>query len=110
MRNDSMFATLKNVLNNDWQEKEENKFITFITEKEEVIYEVFSVYQIEAEDYYIKTDFNESEFKQYIDNMKSRSKYNFNVDVDEEDSILTLSTCANDNKYRVILHAKIIKN
>lgn len=106
MRNDTMFGTLKNILYKDWQENEDNKFITFITENESALYEVFSVYQIEAEDYYMKTDFSKAEFKEYIDNMKSRSKYNFNVDVNEDDSILTLSTCANDNKYRVILHAK----
>ena len=54
----------------------------------------------------MKTDFNKVEFKKYVDSMKSRSRYNFDVDVKENDSILTLSTCANDNKYRVILHAK----
>lgn len=106
MRNDTMFGTLKNILNRDWQENEDNRHITFITEKESALYEVFSVYQIEAEDYYMKTDFNTGEFKKYVDTMKSRSVYNFDVEVNEEDNILTLSTCANDNKYRVILHAK----
>ena len=109
MRNNTMFGTLKNILNKDWQENEDNKFITFITENEESTYEVFSVYQIEAEDYYMKTDFNKGEFIKYVDSMKSRSRYNFEVDVKENDSILTLSTCANDNKYRVILHAKKVK-
>ena len=104
-----MFGTLKNILNKDWQENEDNRFITFITENEESTYEVFSVYQIEAEDYYMKVDFAKGEFKKYIDSMKLRSRYDFNVKVSENDSILTLSTCANDNKYRVILHAKKVK-
>lgn len=110
MRNNTMFGTLKNILNSDWQENEDNRKITFITEKESAIYDVFSVYQIEAEDYYMKTDFKTGEFKKYIDSMKSRSNYNFNVNISEDDSILTLSTCANNNKYRVVLHAKKIKN
>lgn len=109
MRNNTMFGTLKNILNKDWQENEDNRFITFITENEESTYEVFSVYQIEAEDYYMKVDFAKGEFKKYIDSMKLRSRYDFNVKVSENDSILTLSTCANDNKYRVILHAKKVK-
>ena len=109
MRNDTMFGTLKNILNKDWQENEDNRYITFITENENSKYEVFSVYQIEAEDYYMKTDFNSGEFKKYITSMKSRSRYDFNVDLNEDDQILTLSTCANNNKYRVILHAKKIK-
>lgn len=47
-----------------------------------------------------------SEFNRCIDTMKSRSKYDFNVDVNENDNILTLSTCANNNKYRSVLHAR----
>ena len=106
MRTNDMFGTLKNILSNSWQEDENNRDILFITENEEAIYKVFSVYQIEAEDYYLQTYFHEGEFIKYIDTVKSRSAYNFNVEVDENDNILTLSTCANDSKYRVILHAK----
>lgn len=40
--------------------------------------------------------------------MKSRSIYNLNENISEDDSIFTLSTCAN-NKYRVILYAKKVK-
>ena len=109
MRNNTMFGTLKNVLKKDWFEDKNNRYITFITENEKAMYEVFSVYQIEAEDYYLKTSFNTGEFKKYIDSMKDRSKYDFNCNVTEDDSVLTLSTCANNNKYRVVLHAKKIK-
>lgn len=109
MRNNTMFGTLKNILNSDWQENEDNRKIIFITENESAIYDVFSVYQIKAEDYYTKTNFESGEFKKYIDSMKTRSIYNFNENISEDDSILTLSTCANNNKYRVILHAKKIK-
>ena len=109
MRNDTMFGTLKNILNRAWQENEENRYITFITENESSQYEVFSVYQIEAEDYYMKTDFNNGELKKYADSMKSRSIYDFNVEVEEMDNILTLSTCGNNNKYRIVLHAKKVK-
>lgn len=106
MKNGTMFSSLKNVLNSEWKENEENRYITFITESENAIYEVFSVYQIENEDYYIKTNFKGKEFNTFINTMKNRSKYNFNVNVNDNDEILTLSTCGNNNKYRVILHAK----
>ena len=109
MRNNTMFGTLKNVLKKDWFENKDNRYITFITERESATYEVFSVYQIEAEDYYIKTSFNTGEFKKYIDTMKNRSIFDFNCDISEDDSVLTLSTCANNNKYRVVLHAKKVK-
>lgn len=108
MKNNTMFGTLKNVLKEEWKELQENRYITFITEKEYGTYEVFSVYQIEKEDYYIKTDFASGEFANFLNTLKQRSKYHFDVEINENDSILTLSTCANNNKYRVVLHAKKI--
>lgn len=105
-RDGSMFASLKNILKEEWYSNQENRKITFITEKEESIYEVFSIYQIEAEDYYITTDFKNGEFLKYIETVKNRSIKDFNIEVSKEDNILTLSTCGNDNVYRVVLHAK----
>lgn len=110
MRDDSMFGSLKKVINEEWYNNEDNRYITLITENETQIYEVFSVYQIEKEDYYIQTNFNnEPEFGKFVETLKQRSKKDFNVNVSGEDDILTLSTCANNNKYRVVLHAKKIR-
>lgn len=107
----SMFGTLKNILTEEWQSNEENYIIPFITENEKTEYQVFSVYQIEKEDYYITTNFeNDDEFQKFINTIKSRSIKDFGVDVANTDNILTLSTCASDNRYRVVLHAKKIIN
>ena len=106
MRDNSMFGSLKDVIKKEWYNNESNKYITLITEEEYHIYEVFSVYQIESEDYYIKTNFKNNEFEEFINTIKERSKKDFNVKVTKDDNILTLSTCANNNKYRVVLHAK----
>ena len=109
MRDNSMFGSLKNILNSDWYDNEENTNITLYTETEKCIYKVFSVYKIENEDYYIKTEFsNDNEFEQFIKTLKKRSIKDFNIDVSKDDNILTLSTCANNNKYRIVLHAKKI--
>ena len=109
MRDNSMFGSLKNILNSDWYDNEENTSITLYTENEKSIYKVFSVYKIENEDYYIKTEFsNDNEFEQFIKTLKKRSIKDFNIDVSKDDNILTLSTCANNNKYRIVLHAKKI--
>lgn len=109
MKDDSMFGSLKWVINDDWYNNEDNKYIILITDNETQVYEVFSVYQIEKEDYYIQTNFNtEKEFNTFAQAIKKRSKKEFNVDVNKEDNILTLSTCANNNKYRIVLHAKKI--
>lgn len=104
-RDGSMFGTLKNVLHEEWYDNEENIYITFATEKEVYVYKVFSIYQILSEDYYIKTDFEDDEFSDFIRTITDRSIKDFGEEISNDDSILTLSTCANDNKYRVVLHA-----
>ena len=102
----SMFASLKNILTKDWYENEANLKINLSTEQENSIYQVFSVYKIKNEDYYITTQFTQESFNSYIDTMKKRSIKDFGIDVNPDDKILTLSTCDNNTKYRIVLHAK----
>lgn len=109
-RDGSMFGTLQNALGKKWYTNENNKYIILITENKSYKYEVFSVYKIKDEDYYITTGFdNNDEFKEFIETLKNRSKYDFGNTVEKWDKILTLSTCDNNNKYRVVLHAKRIE-
>lgn len=108
-RDGSMFGTLKNILNKEWYDNTDNMDIVYMDIRGKHIYKVFSIYKIENEDYYITTQFNnDSEYKKFLTTIKSRSIKDFNVEISETDSILTLSTCANNNKYRVVLHAKRI--
>lgn len=104
----SMFGTLKKVLEEEWYNNEKNRDITFITEEGNYTYKIFSIYQIEKEDYYIKTEFENNEFKEFIDKIEERSFKNFGEKVDVYDQILTLSTCTNNNRYRLVVHAKKI--
>jgi len=103
-----MFGSLKNILNEEWYNDNQNYIIDFITEEEHQKYQVFSIYKIEKEDYYINTEFNKKSFLEFINTIKNRSIKDFNVDVSAGDSILTLSTCADNNNYRVVLHGKKI--
>ena len=106
IKDGSMFGSLKKVLTEEWYNNEENRKILFITEDGSYEYKIFSVYQIENEDYYLKTEFDGEEFGQFINTIQKRSITDFGEEVDENDQILTLSTCANNNKYRVVVHAK----
>ena len=97
----------------EWADnKEENYIIDFMIENEAQKYQVFSIYQIKTEDYYIDTEFKDNEFGKFIDTLRERSIKDFNVEISSKDSILTLSTCANNNnnnnnnKYRIVLHVK----
>lgn len=107
MRDESMFGSLKNILNEEWYNNTENKNITFLTEKGNYIYKVFSIYKIESEDYYIKTYFkNDEDYEKFLNTIKNRSIKNFDINLNINDKIITLSTCANNNRYRIVLHAK----
>lgn len=109
-KNGSMFSSLKNVLNKQWYNNPENLKIQFITEQEQTVYEVFSVYQIEVESYYLQTEFrNDKGYESFIETIKGRSIKDFGINLNTDDEILTLSTCANDNNYRVVLHARKVK-
>ena len=108
MQDGSMFASLKELLTNEWQ-KNENKQITLVTEKFTIKYEIFSSYIIDLEDYYITTNFQNNEaFRDFVNTIKNRTYYNYNVEVNESDNILTLSTCTENGKNRIVIHAKQI--
>jgi len=107
--NKTMFGTLKNVLTKDWYNKKDNHVIKLSTEKENTLWQIFSVYSIKTESYYITTDFEDDEaFQTYLDTMKGRSKFKFDADVNVNDTILTLSTCHKTDE-KVVVHAKLIK-
>lgn len=109
MKDGSMFDSLINVLKEKWYTNEDNHIITFITEKNVYKYDVFSTYSIDAEDYYITTEFsNDKNYLNFLNKLKSRSNYDYNIKLTSEDKILTLSSCIGDGKKRVVLHAKLI--
>lgn len=106
----SMFGTLKYTLNKNWYKNKDNLIIKITTETKKYNYEVFSIYSIEKENYYLQTDFTtKKEYKTFLNILKERSIYDFKIDIENTTSILTLSTCYKDNQ-RVVVHAKLIKN
>jgi len=103
----TMFGTLRNVVKKNWYENDDNHIIKLELEDEILTYQVFSTYSIKVEDYYINTIFKDNdEFNVFINTLKNRSVYNYGVDVNGDDSILTLSTCTGNGKSRMVLHAK----
>lgn len=105
----TMFGSLKNVFKNNWYENTENYVVYLSTPNYNTLWQVFSVYSIPTETYYLTSSFGSIESHQrFIDTIISRSKFNFNASVDTNDKVLTLSTCYN-TKEKVVLHAKLIK-
>ena len=104
----TMFGTMKDMLKKEWYEQSDNQIITLITEQKETKYQIFSMYKSDVEDYYISTSFsNEKEYTNFLETLAKRSINNFNIDLSDTKSIITLSTCTPDNK-RVVVHAKEI--
>ena len=105
----TMFGSLKKVLNREWFENRDNRVIRISNEKENTMWQVFSVYTVPEETYYITTDFvSDKDYLKFLKKIKKRSIYNFDANVSSDSKILTLSTCYSDNN-RVVVHAKLIK-
>lgn len=110
LANQTMFGTLRYALNSYWYKKSANQIITFNTPNENMKFQIFSIYTIPTTNDYLDITFPTTDaYQTYIDLVKGRSIYDFNIEVATDDKILTLSTCANGNDKRLVIHAKLIK-
>lgn len=101
---ESMFGTLSRLLDENHIKNKENLMINFVTEKGLKKYQIFSVYTIKPEEYYITTDFSEQDFVKFKEKVKERSLFNLEASL-ENKNILTLSTCQNYGVKRLAVHA-----
>lgn len=110
MRNKTMFNNLLEFKDQDFFNQ--NNKIRVIKDGKEYIYEVFSAYTIdEGYDYLIPNFSNSESFKQYIKDIKEKSLFKSNLDVNTNDKIITLSTCSYEfDDARTVVHAKLINN
>ena len=105
----TMFGSLKDVLSANWLGNKDNYVVRLSSVNYNTLWQVFSVYTIKEENYYITTGFNsDKEYSKFINTLSNRSVHKFNVDVNSDDKILTLSSCYSSTE-RVVLHAKLIK-
>lgn len=105
----TMFGTLRKVLNNGWISNTNNYVIKISTEKENSLWQIFSIYHIPTTNDYLQTEFkDEREYQRFLNILKNRSNHNFNTSITSNDTILTLSTCYNDSE-KMVVHAKLIK-
>jgi len=105
----TMFGSLKNILKSKWLDDPNNFIIKLSTEEENTLWQVFSVYKTPTTADYLAIDFlNKDVFLKFANKLVNRSQFNFNTSINENDKILTLSTCY-DSREKVVLHAKLIK-
>lgn len=112
MLDGSMFGSLKDIHDVNFFNTLENNYIQIVNKNNEVLtYQIFSYYLIEKEEYYITTSFNsDNEFQTFLNTISSRSYKDFNVELNINDKILTLSTCVGtgNTSERNVIHAKRI--
>ena len=108
-QNNSMFGTLSNVFKEEWLSNKENHYINFSTLNNNMVWKVFSTKKKKKEEYYIQSNFSsDEEYISFLNTIKNRSTYKYDVNISKEDKILTLSTCTNVGEGRTVLHAKLI--
>ncbi|MDF2685636.1 MAG: SrtB family sortase, partial [Clostridia bacterium] len=114
-RSYEMFGGLKNLGDNvEWYTNANNHFIKINTLTEETVWQIFSWYETNVNFNYIKTDFASGEdFIKFATEIQSKSDMPFfeKFEFNENDKIITLSTCKGFNKdTRVAVHAKLVKS
>ncbi len=106
----TLFGSLKDTLSSSWQKDLDNYVIFLSTQKENMVFQIFSIYTIQKESYYITTTFKSKMQKQiWLNTMKERNTSSIDTDVNVNDKVLTLSTCQDNQGGRVVVHAKLIK-
>ena len=109
MRNKTMFAQLKK-----YKEKEffygDNDIEIEVENGKVLKYKVFSAYVTDSKDNYIKTNFDDkAQYKEFLEDIKNKSQYKSDIDVNENDKIITLSTCSYEfNDARMVVHGKLL--
>ena len=105
----SMFGSLRNTLKKSWFNNIENREIHLYTKAGDSIWQIFSVYHLPNTTEYLETSFKDrNEFNSFIKLIKNRSVFDFGIDINEDDKIITLSTCYRLND-RMVVHGKLIK-
>lgn len=104
-----MFGTLHKTTNKNWYTNPENQIITYNTLYENMKFRIFSIYRIPKTSDYLKVYFEDDlDFLDFINTITNRSIYNFNVPINSDAKIITLSTCSDNGTKRLVIHAVLI--
>ena len=107
-----MFSSLHDTLNKKWYTNTENQIITFNTLYENMKFKIFSIYRVPKTNDYLKVFFkDDNDFLDFINMITKRSIYDFNVPINKDAKIITLSTCSgNYATNRLVIHAVLIED
>ena len=94
---------------------EANPYIFFSIEGEDLLWEVFAVFDTQVDFVYNLPTPTDAEFADIIREAQQRSYYTYNTEVTGEDKILTISTCTYNyttqypNSYRYVVMGRLVQ-
>ena len=97
----SMFGSINMLFDSEFYKNNKGE-ILLIKENEILRYRIFSVYKVHYTDDY--NSLNYESFNEKIELLKKRSNLSFDMDFIDTKQIITLSTCSNDDRYRLVVH------
>ncbi len=103
MKNKTMFGSIKDMFKSSWLDNYKHE-IKIYENNSFVTYKIISIYETEAVNDYLRTNFTNEEYKEFINKILKRSYYDFKTSVNDNDKMITLSTCSGQNK-RLVVHA-----
>lgn len=110
MKDDTMFNSLTKYADKEFFDAHQTVYYDTLYGSYDA--EVFAVYYTTTDFYYIQTDFaSKDEFGTLLDNIQEKSMYQTDVQLDEDDQIITLSTCdytLDPDRGRLVVHAKLV--
>ena len=109
MKNGTMFANLKKYKEEDFFYNN-NDIEIELSNGQYLKYKVFSVYITDINENYTKTSFEDKdEYKEFLERIKNKSIYKSDISVNENDKIITLSTCSYEfDDARLVVTGKLI--
>ena len=109
MKDYSMFGNLKDFSKQpDKYTKVKKIYLDLINSQSE--YEIFSIYNGKADSNYRQVSFSDdNEYMAFLNNINSKSAYNYGIRLNAKDKILTLSTCSDEGNIRSVIHARLVK-
>lgn len=92
-KNHTRFEQLMSFIYYDFVKK--NKYVQYTFNGKNYLYKIFSVSSIKVSDMnlYHEGDYSSKELKEYINKSLDESYFDFNVDVNKDDKLITLFTC-----------------
>ena len=111
MNDKSMFGNLKEYSNKP-EIYTNNNMIYLDLLNYRLEYQVFSTYYVDARYNYRQISFNnDMEFLDFLERIRNKSVYDYGLELNYLDKILTLSTCNNNlgKETRSVIHAKLIR-